>query len=302
MKIIDIHTHGIGSYDTKGATHQDILGIAEIQSAHGLSAIIPTIYSGTIDEMRADITAVKKAMEMQGKDGRLKTEDGSERALRPETCGLKPATILGVHLEGPFLNPARAGALDRKSFLPTKISHYKKLIEGFNDVVKIITVAPELGGAPNFIRSIADTGIIVSMGHSDATYYEAESGFNAGAKGITHIFNAMHGIHHREPGIAGFGLTNPHVYIEVIADSFHLHQKIIELIFTVKKPEKIIIVSDSVKTAKTEFSVQAVTDTTARLLGGSMTITESAKYLIGLGFQQDIVERCISANPEQYLA
>ena len=142
----------------------------------------------------------------------------------------------------------------------------------------------------------------VSMGHSDATYREAHAGFSAGAKGVTHIFNAMRGVHHREPGIAGFGLTNPDVYVEVIADPFHLHPKTIELIFSAKKPEKIIIVSDSVKAAKMDTPERGVTDSTGKLLGGSMTITESARYLIGLGFSKDIVERCISLNPEEYLA
>jgi N-acetylglucosamine-6-phosphate deacetylase len=185
--------------------------------------------------------------------------------------------------------------------LPAKIAHYKKLIEGFGDVVKIITVAPELDGAADLIRSITDTGIIVSMGHSDATYSEAEMAFNAGAKGITHIFNAMRGIHHREPGIAGFGLTNPHICIEVIADPFHLHPKTIEMILALKKPDKIIIVSDSVKEAHLDTATHSVTDPTGRLLGGSMTITKSAKYLIGLGFEKDVVELCISANPSKYL-
>jgi N-acetylglucosamine-6-phosphate deacetylase len=310
MRIIDIHTHGIGSYDTKGATPQDILRIAGIHGSQGVSAIIPTIYSGPIDEMRADIAAVKKAMEIQ-KSGvgacppEVWRRDQGSGIKKPskydETCGLKPAVILGVHLEGPFLNPARAGALDGNSFLPMELSHYKKLIEGFCDVVKIITVAPELDGASRLVRTIADAGIIVSMGHSNATYSEAEAGFNAGAKGITHIFNAMRGIHHREPGIAGFGLLNPHAYVEVIADPFHLHPKIIELIFGTKKPEKIIIVSDSVKTGQTGTAAQSITDSTGSLLGGSMAITESVQYLIGLGFQKNIIERCISDNPEMYL-
>ena len=337
MPIIDIHTHGFGGYDTKGATPQDILRIASIHGSQGVSAIIPTIYSGPIDEMRLDIEAVKKAMEMQAvEDGcsrfkacpqvlwlgvqgsRLESNSPADKSvsdktntknLEHRTSNLErrprgdtpPAAILGVHLEGPFLNHARAGALDSNSFLPTKISHYKELIEGFGDIVRIITVAPELDGVPDLIRSIADTGVIVSMGHSNATYSEAEAGFNAGAKGITHIFNAMRGIHHREPGIVGFGLTNPHVCVEVIADPFHLHPKTIELIFAMKKPEKIIIVSDSVKEAQTGTTTRSITDSAGKLLGGSMTITASAKYLIGLGFEKDIVAQCIGANPVKYL-
>jgi N-acetylglucosamine-6-phosphate deacetylase len=320
MPIIDIHTHGFGRYSTNDATPEAILRIAEIHGSHGVDTIIPTIYSAPIQQMRANIAAVKKAMEMQAAGGggsrlknnsptgKLVSDKTNTKNLEHRTLNLEqrprgdaPATILGVHLEGPFLNPAHSGALGGNSFLPTQISHYKKLIEGFGDIVKIITVAPELDGAPDLIRSIADSGIIASMGHSDATYSEAEVGFNAGAKGITHIFNAMRGVHHREPGIAGFGLINSHVYVEVIADPFHLHPKTIGLIFGMKKPEKIIIVSDSVKAAQTGATTRRITDPASKLLGGSMTITESAKYLIGLGFQKDIIERCISDNPERYL-
>jgi N-acetylglucosamine-6-phosphate deacetylase len=337
MPIIDIHTHGIGGYDTKRATPEDILRIAEIHGSYGVSAIIPTIYSAPVQQMRADIEVVRKAMELQAAEkssskfkacpqvqwlgvqsSRLKNDSPADKSvsdktntknLEPRTLNIEQcsrgntpsATILGVHLEGPFLNRACAGALDGNTFLPAKISMCRQLLEGFSDIVKIITLAPELDGAPDLIRSIADTGVIVSMGHSDATYGEAEAGFNAGAKGITHIFNAMRGIHHREPGIVGFGLINPHVYVEIIADPFHLHPKTIELIFAMKKPEKIIIVSDSVKAAQMGATTRSIKDSAGKLLGGSMTITASAKYLIGLGFEKVIVAQCIGANPVKYL-
>ncbi|HVN95237.1 MAG TPA: hypothetical protein VMT62_02310 [Syntrophorhabdaceae bacterium] len=301
MPVIDVHTHGVGGYETKGAGPDDIIRIAEIHGSYGIDAVIPTIYSSSIKRMRADIAAVKKAMEMQG-SGVGDRGWGRKKSSKPQTKKMKPATILGVHLEGPFLNPVRAGALDAHSFLPARISHYKELIQGFGDIVKIITVAPELKGATGLIKTITDTSVIVSMGHSDATYGEAEAGFNAGAKGITHIFNAMRPVHHREPGIAGFGLTNPHIYVEVIADPFHLHPKTIELIFGAKKPDRIIIVSDSVKAAKKDACTLGVADRAGRLLGGSTPVTESARYLVGLGFPKKIVERCVSVNPERYLA
>ncbi len=305
MRVIDIHTHGIAGYDTKGAMPEDILRIAEIQGAYGVGAIIPTVYSAPVDQMRTDIAAVKKAMEMQeiraeSREPRVQSIE-QKADKRYETDSGKPARILGVHLEGPFLSPARAGALDKSSFLPARISSWEKLVEGFGDVIKIVTVAPEIDGAAALIRVMNDDGIIVSMGHSDATYTEAEDGFNVGAKGITHIFNAMRGIHHREPGIAGFGLTNPHVYIEVIADPLHLHRKMIELIFQIKNPEKIIIVSDSIKATNTDAMKGGSVDSMGRLTGGSMTITESAQRLMKMGFPKNTVEQCISINPEEYL-
>jgi N-acetylglucosamine-6-phosphate deacetylase len=298
MSVIDIHTHGIAGYETRGAVPEDIIRIAEIHGTYGVDAVVPTVYSASIDQMRADIAAVKKAIELQA----MGAENREQRAhKRYKSDSGKPARILGVHLEGPFLNPARAGALDKSSFLPASISSWEKLTEDFDNVIKIVTIAPELDGSKALIKKVTDTGIIVSMGHSDATYIEAEEGFTAGAKGVTHIFNAMRGIHHREPGIAGFGLTNPHIFIEIIADPFHLHRKTIEIIIKIKDPEKIIIVSDSIKATKTCAMNGGFVDSTGKLKGGSMTITESAQCLVNLGFSKHIVEQCISLNPEEYL-
>jgi N-acetylglucosamine-6-phosphate deacetylase len=231
MKIIDIHTYGIGGYDTRSKKVEDILKIAEIFGAQGISEIILNIYPSSIKVMRENMMTVKKAMERQ------------HSALRTPHSAL----ILGVHLEGPFLNPSKCGALAARAFLKPTEYNFRQLIEGFEDIVKIITIAPEIKGAIKLIKKISGRRVIVNMGHSDATFSEAEAGFNSGARGITHIFNTMRGFYHREPGIAGFGLINEDIYIEVIADPFHLHPKTLELIFKTKNLKRIIIVSDSVK-------------------------------------------------------
>jgi N-acetylglucosamine-6-phosphate deacetylase len=315
MKIIDVHTHGIGGYDTKTRDPEHILKIAEIHGAHGVAEIMPTIYSSPIKEMRENIAAVKKAMEIQKEGDRGQGMGGREQKVKnssrfgvqsseTESSSLiahSSSLIAGIHLEGPFLNPSRYGALDGTSFLQPVEHSLKKLLDGFEDIVKIITIAPELKDAVKLIKTISDMGIIVSMGHSDATYTEAEAGFHAGAKGITHIFNAMRGFHHREPGITGFGLLNKDVYIEVIGDPYHLSPKTIELIFKVKNPKKIIIVSDSVKDTKISSTTQGLTDTHGKLLGGSITVTESAKRLIEMGFDKKVIMQCISKNPASYL-
>ena len=282
MKTIDVHTHGIGGFDTTAVSENDILRIAEIHGSLGVSEIIPTVYPSTIGKMRENMQTIKDAMALQ----------------RPGGTG---ARIAGINLEGPFLNPARCGALNADSFTAPDISRSKELLEGFEDVVRIMTVSPELDGAPALIRAISGMGIIVGMGHSDATYSEAEEGFNSGARGITHIFNAMRGIHHREPGIAGFGLMNKDIYIEVIADPFHLDPRLIEFIFSVKDPGRIIIISDSVRDTKTEAVSDGIMNGEGRLMGGSLTVTESAERLINAGIDKGIVMRAISENPERYL-
>ena len=331
MNTIDIHTHGIGGCDTRTTTSADILKLAETHGRLGVSEILPTIYPASIDEMRANMAAVREAMERQRSEVRGRRSDKSKLKAQ----GLKPvnthaARILGVHLEGPFLNPSKYGALDPASFLKPTIRSLKRLIEGFEDSIKIITLAPELEGATKLIKTISGTGIIVSMGHSDATYAEAEAGFHAGARGITHILNAMRGLHHREPGIAGFGLINKDVYIEVIADQYNLNPEIIRLIFNAKPVDKIIIVSDSVKSTSPVLRspssisrlpssiphlpslishlpssisppLSPITDYHGVLTGGSMAVIEAAKRLIEMGMQKEIVMPCISDNPASYL-
>jgi N-acetylglucosamine-6-phosphate deacetylase len=299
-KVIDIHTHGIGGYDTRTTVEEHILRMAEIQGSQGVSEIIPTIYPATIKVMRENMAVVKKAMELQkseasSQEPEIKIQNDASRITH------YASRIIGVHLEGPFLNPSRCGALNAITFIEPTEENLKGLIEGFEDIIKIITIAPEIDGSIKLIKKITDMGIIASMGHSDATYAEAEAGFHAGARGITHIFNAMKGFHHIEPGIAGFGLLNRDIYIEVIADPYHLHPKTLELIFKTKNPDRIVIVSDSVKEATPFTKSQGVTDAHGKLLGGCMTIAESSKRLIEIGFDEDIIMKCITENPERYL-
>lgn len=294
MKIIDVHTHGIGGYDTRTAVLDDILKIADIHGSYGVSEIILSIYPAKIDLMRELIKVVKKAIEKQRST--LNTQNS-----KLNTQSLTFSSIIGVHLEGPFLNPEKSGALDKETFIEPTEYHFEKLVEGFEGIVKVITIAPEMKGTPQLIKKMADRGIIVSMGHSNATFAEAEAGYNAGAKGITHIFNAMRGFHHREPGLAGFGLLHNDVYIEVIADPYHLDEKTLELIFRIKNPERILIVSDTVKGSKTTDE-HAITDVHNKLSGGCLTITESSRRLIEMGFDERIIENCITKNPERYLS
>lgn len=296
MNIIDIHTHGIAGFDTRTSNPEDILRMAEIQASCGVSAIVPTIYPDSIEVMRQNIMAVKMAMEMQ------KAEGGANSACLQDR--LNCAKILGVHLEGPFLNSSKCGALESSFFIEPSESNLRKLIDEFEDIVKIITIAPELNGAVNLIKKISEMGIAASMGHSDATYAEAEAGFNAGARGITHIFNAMRGIHHREPGIAGFGLLNNDIYIEVIADTHHLNEKTMDLIFRTKNPERIIVISDSVKQTKIsdrEYP-HAVMSDSGRLQGGSLCVKDALDHLRRTGFRESIIKRCVAENPDKYLS
>ena len=275
--VIDIHVHGAEKYDTRTRRQDDILQIAQIHGQRGTSALLPTIYPGSVEIMREHLGAIRRAMAAQ-REG---------------------ATILGAHLEGPFLNPERAGSLDGKSFVDPSPETFNRLVEDFEDIIKIVTIAPELPGALRVIELCREKGFLVQMGHSDASIEQAEEGKRAGATGITHLFNAMRGFHHREPGLAGFGLMDEDIYVEIIADLAHLHPQSLKMIFDMKAPDKIILISDSVMGQG--WGSGAIRGAGGTLLGSGIALADAMKNLVTLGVLPDRALQFASDNPMKYL-
>ena len=275
--IVDIHVHGAEKYDTRTRRQDDILQIAGIHGERGTSAVLPTVYPASIDLMRDNMAAIRRAMAAQ-REG---------------------ATILGVNLEGPFLNPDRAGALDGKSFADPSVETLTRLVEDYEDIIKIITIAPELPGALKLIEICREKGFLVHMGHSDASFEQAEEGKRAGATGITHLFNAMRSFHHREPGLAGFGIMDDDVYVEIIADLAHLHPHSLKMIFDMKPPSRIILVSDSV--AGSGWGSGPIRGAGGTLLGSGVSLADTIKNLISIGVPKERAIQFASENPLKYL-
>jgi N-acetylglucosamine-6-phosphate deacetylase len=271
--LIDLHIHGMGRYDTQTSRAKDILGLAGLCVRAGVSALLPTLCSGPIKELRKGMAAIRGAMESPAPKGACK--------------------ILGVHLEGPFLNPARCGAMDVDSMLKPTAGNVRSLLDGFEDIVRVITIAPELSDALVAIEKCAGLGIRVNMGHSDATYKQALEGKRAGATGVTHIFNAMRPFHHREPGLAGLGLMDNELYVEVIGDGVHLAPEALRLIFGIKRRERIILVSDSVKGPMRRKGV---------LQGGKTGLRDASRALGRMGIPQRSIKMATGENPRRYLS
>jgi len=296
--MIDLHTHGIGRFDTKTDNPANILKLAKLYARAGVSAILPTIYSGPISEMRANMEVVRKAMKIQSSKFKVAKKEIQNQACYLSLVTCHSSLILGVHLEGPFLNPIRCGALNKDSFIKPSISNLKKLIDGYEDIIKIITIAPEMPGALKIIEECVSKGIKVNMGHSDATYAQAINGKKAGATGITHIFNAMRPFHHRELGMVGMGLLDEEIYIEIIADGIHLRSETLELIFKIKNPDRVILVSDSVKSTRKGKPVYLK----GILTGSSITLADAVKNLKGIGIPDKIITKAVVENPKRYLS
>ncbi len=275
--LIDIHVHGADEYDTRTRRQDDILPVAGRHGERGTGAILPTVYPGPVDMMRENMSAIRRAMEFQRQGAR----------------------IIGIHLEGPFLNRERAGSLDRNYFAEPSLEVMASLIDGFEDMVRIMTIAPELPGALGVIEACRSRGILVQMGHSDASFEQAEEGKRAGATGITHLFNAMRGFHHREPGLAGFGLMDEDVYVEVIADMSHLHPQSLKMLFDMKTPDKIILVSDSVKGPG--WGSGAVRGPGGTLMGSGIALSDAVRNLVSMGVPSDRALQFASENPRRYL-
>ncbi len=207
---------------------------------------------------------------------------------------LNTAKITGVHLEGPFLNPQKRGAHPAEYLLPLTIENITTVINKYTEVVKVITLAPELDQTGTVVAHLQSLGIIVSLGHSQANFAQAESAFTAGASMVTHAFNAMPGLHHREPGLLGSALTQPHVQCGFIADGQHVHPAMLKVLLRAGEYSKgLFLVSDALSPlglpdGKYPWDTREieVINGTARLPDGTLSGT-TRSLLVGV---QNLVE------------
>ena len=189
-----------------------------------------------------------------------------------DAAGAKP---LGLHLEGPFLSPIRAGAHRREALEPADDALFEALLAA--ESLRLMTLAPERPGADQRIRKLVERGVLVSLGHTNATYEQFEAGVDAGARMATHLYNAMSPFGHRTPGAIGAALVDARVTVGLIADGVHSHPASIDLAVRAKGPERIALVSDLMQAAgmppgNYELGGQTVIvdGSTARLPGGAL--------------------------------
>ena len=215
--LIDVHIHGSGGRDTMEGTIDALNTISRTIVKNGTTSFLAAT-------MTMDIKTVSAAL------------DQVRNAVRLGTPG---AQLLGAHMEGPFINPGYKGAQDADNITLPDWSW----IEPFIDAIRIVTLAPELPGAKELIRKLREHGIIASMGHTAATYEEAMEGIEAGITHATHLFNAMSGVHHRNPGAAAAALSSG-VYCELITDMVHVHPGLFEMIRKAKGVDRITLITD----------------------------------------------------------
>jgi N-acetylglucosamine-6-phosphate deacetylase len=212
------------------------------------------------------------------------------------------ARCLGVHLEGPWLSPQRAGAMPAEHLAAIALGDLALLLDA--GPVRMVTVAPELPGATEVIRQLAARGVVASLGHSDAGYDDAVAGFAAGARHVTHAYNAMRGLHHRDPGLLAAALDRPDVTVEVIADGVHVHPSMVRLLWRAVGVRRVCLVSDGVDGDMGHALVRdgsVLRRPDGRLAGSAGSLADAVRHVVGWGIPLDDALAMASATPARLL-
>lgn len=226
--LIDVHMHGYGGVSCEDIDPLKIRRLGQILMTKGVTAYAATIGSSHKEPAILGIKANAEASKME-----IAERTGSRN--------------LGMHMEGPFLNVAKKGGMDKNCLVPPSIECLKDYMAACGDqfAIKIMTIAPEMEGAEAIIRYGSEKGIHFSMGHTMATAEEAYKAIEWGADRATHTFNAMRTLDHREIGVLGVSLTDPRIQCEMICDFVHLRKEICQLIYRVKGADKVTVISDA---------------------------------------------------------
>jgi N-acetylglucosamine-6-phosphate deacetylase len=217
--LVDVQVNGIGDINVADAAGDDWLRLDARLVAQGVTAWCPTLVTSPLDAYAAPLARIAEA--------------GSRQGAVP--------AILGAHLEGPFLGGA-PGAHPVDLLLPFD----REWLDALPPVVRLVTLAPELEGAAQVIAALRDRDVVVSLGHSTATYDQALAGADAGARMVTHCFNGMGPLHHRNPGLLGAALTDARFVVGLIADLVHAHPAALALAFAAKGASGVVLVTDAV--------------------------------------------------------
>lgn len=227
---IDVHVHGGNGYDVMSGNKKDIDGLCQFHASKGTTSLLPTTVTHNQHVIETAIKAIMASM----KESFVQTK-GSE--------------ILGIHLEGPFLNAERAGAQNPQYIRKPNINELNKYVELSQGNIRLMTIAPEQEGALEVIEYGVKHGITMSIGHSDSNYDIVHQAVIKGVSHVTHLFNGMSPLHHREPGVAGAALMLDALAVEVICDGIHMSKEVISFVFQVKPEDKIVLITDCVSAA-----------------------------------------------------
>lgn len=284
---VDLQVNGFAGVDFARATGADYSAAATALAATGVTTIQPTFITLPVDDYLEGLRVV----------GSL---DQDELNVR----------VHGVHLEGPFLSPARCGAHDPANMLAPDVELARRLMAA--GPVSHVTVAPELPGALSLVDAIVDADVVAAVGHSDASAAQAHAAFDRGAIAVTHLFNAQSGIHHREPGLAGAAIAAESVVVTIIVDGYHLAPDVIRMVFNAA-PGRVALITDAIEAAGTGDGSYmlgdrevVVADGAVRLRDGTLagsaaTMDEVVRNVVDLGIPLVVAIAAATETPARVL-
>jgi len=294
---VDVHIHGAGGHDVMEGTREALEIITTTVAEHGTTSLVATTVTASEIETRASVAGIAQFI--------LNTSEFATRELAAE--------VLGIHFEGPFISPARRGVHPAKWILPPSPDLLGELLKLARGTALILTLAPELSGAPDLIAAARKAGLVISLGHTDATYEQAEAAIAAGATHAAHVYNAMRPFSHRGTGVLGAVLTSPKVSAELIADGVHVDEAAMRILVNSKTPERVILVSDGISATgmpdgkyqlgmfEVKVSGGVARNAEGKLAGSTLTLDRALRNMVALGVPLASALQMVTANPARQI-
>ncbi len=290
---IDLLVHGgAGGYGFSDESDKSIKKISQYFLEHGSTSLLASLHAKPKERLLDDLRRVARY---------IKNNPNSN--------------IVGIHMEGPYLNSSLKGAMNEEYLWKPTVESFREMWHASDKQIKMMTIAPELDGALDVIREASYCGVVCSIGHSTATYEQVDLAIDRGAAHVTHMFNAMPPINHRKPGVAVAAMLRDELKVELIADTYHVHPATMEFLIKAKSPKGIILITDSIRVGgmhegeETQFSDQKVTlkgnkavmdDGT--IAGSTLTLNKAVKNLVKTtGTKLKDAVRMATVNPSKVI-
>ena len=293
---VDVHIHGAGGHDVMEGVDEAMAAVSRTVARHGTTSMVATTVTAAQDETIRSVAGIAKYIAKQHETDEARAE------------------VLGIHFEGPFLSPARRGVHPAGLLQLPSADALEKLLHAAAGTGRILTIAPELLGAAPCMDAAKKSGMIVAMGHTDATYEQARAAIARGARHAVHVYNAMRPFSHRDPGVIGAVLTSSEVNAELIADGVHVDEGAMKLLVQAKGVERVILISDGISATgmpdgkymlggfEVTVSGGVCRNSEGKLAGSTLTLDRALRNIVSLGIPLGSAIRMLTINPATLLA
>ncbi len=292
---VDVHIHGAGGHDVMEGTEQAMSTVAKTLARHGTTSFLATTVTASPDDT-------------------CRSVEGIARYITQQFGALQPrAEVLGIHYEGPFINKVRRGVHPAEWIQLPSADLLQRFLRAAAGNARILTIAPEVLGAAPSIKAARDAGVVVAMGHTDATYEQARAGIALGVRHAVHCYNAMRPFSHRDSGVIGAVLTSSEVTAELIADGVHVEEAAMRILLQAKGAARVILISDGLSATgmpdgkymlgKFEVTVSGgvCRNSEGKLAGSTLTLDRALRNVVALGIPFQDAVRMLTANPAKLL-